>query len=85
MKKLLLLTTVAFMFASCNKCKECTQEDYNGSTYQYTTEDTNGNVETYGDQIIEICSDNFESNKDFKEYIEEIEDQGADCKSDFWN
>ena len=27
MKKILLLIAVAFMFAACNKCKECTMED----------------------------------------------------------
>jgi hypothetical protein len=85
MKKLLLLTAVAFMFAACNKCKECTMEDSDGSNFEYTTYDQNGNIETYGDQITEVCSDNFETKKDFKDYIEEMEDQGAECKSDFWN
>lgn len=80
MKKILLLTAVAFMFAACNKCKECTQDDYD-----YTTYDENGNSETHGAMIVEICSDNFESKSDFNDYIEAIEDEGADCKSDFWN
>ncbi len=84
MKKLLLLMAVAFMFAACNKCKECTFE-YGGTTDQWTTYDTNGNIDTHGDQIREVCSDNFESKKDFKDYIEAIEDDGADCRSDFWN
>ena len=81
MKKLLLLTAVAFMFAACNKCKECTDDDYEYTTYNENT----GNAETHGDYIEEICSDNFESKADFNDYIDAIEDQGADCKSDFWN
>jgi len=80
MKKLVLLTAVAFMFAACNKCKECTHDDY-----EYTTWDQNDNQETHGDYIEEICSDNFESKADFNDYIDAIEDEGADCKSDFWN
>ena len=81
MKKLLLLTLVAFMFAACNKCKECTSDGYEYTTYNEST----GNVETHGDRIEEVCSDNFESKADFKDYIDAIEDEGADCKSDFWN
>jgi len=85
MKKILLMAAVAFMFSACSKCVECTEEDSNGSNYEYTTFDQNGNIETYGDRIYEVCSDNFESKKDFNEYIEYMEDEGADCKSDFWN
>jgi len=85
MKKILFMAALAFMFSACSKCVECTQEDFNGRNYEYATSDQNGNVETYGDQINEVCSDNFESKKDFNEYIEEMEDQGAECKSDFWN
>jgi len=81
MKKLLLLTAVAFMFAACNKCKECTYDDAEYTTYNENT----GNVETHGDYIEEICSDNFESKADFNDYIDAIEDEGAECKSDFWN
>ena len=84
MKKLLLLTAVAFMFAACNKCKECTME-YGGTTEQWTTYDQNGNEDSHGDQIMELCSDNFESKKDFNNFIDAIEDEGAECKSDFWN
>ena len=85
MKKILLIAAVAFMFSACNKCVECTQE-WNGVTDEWETYDINtGNYETHGDRITEICSDNFESKKDFNSYIEEIEDNGADCKSDFWN
>ena len=85
MKKILLMAAVAFMFSACNKCVECTQEDSNGSNYQYTSYDQNDNIETYGDAISEVCSDNFESKKDFNDYIDYMEDNDWDCKSDFWN
>jgi len=85
MKKILIMAALAFMFSACNKCVECTQEDSNGSNYEYTTFDQNGNVETYGDQINEVCSDNFESKKDFNNFIDDLENDGAECKSDFWN
>jgi len=85
MKKILFMAALAFMFSACNKCVECTQEDSNGSNYEYTTFDQNGNVETYGDQINEVCSDNFESKKDFNNFIDDLENDGAECKSDFWN
>jgi hypothetical protein len=86
MKNLLLMAAVAFMFSACSKCVECTQ-DYNGQTEQWTTYDPNtGNEENYGDRIMEVCSDNFDSKKDFNDYIEEMEDNYEfDCKSDFWN
>jgi len=85
MKNLLLMAALAFMFSACNKCVECTQ-DYGGETQQWTTYDPNtGYEENHGDRIMEVCSDNFESKKDFNDYIDEMEDQGADCKSDFWN
>jgi hypothetical protein len=80
------MAALAFMFSACNKCVECTN-----SNYQYTTDEYNEytgeyEYETYGDQIIEVCSDNFESKDDFNDYIEAIEDEpGVDCKSDFWN
>ena len=74
--KLLLIAAIAFAFTACNKCKECTSENneiegINGETIVMPNE--------------EICSDNFESNKDFKNFIEEKEEQGYECKSDFWN
>ena len=74
------MLAVAFMFTACNKCVECTADDYEYTTYDGFSE------ETHGDYIQEICSDNFESKKDFNEYIEAIEDEGDwECKSDFWN
>jgi hypothetical protein len=81
MKKILIMAAVAFMFSACNKCKECTHDDF-----EYETWDSNtGTTETYGDQIREVCSDNFESKADFKDYIEAMEDEDWECKSDFWN
>ncbi|MBC8266014.1 MAG: hypothetical protein H8E84_03520 [Flavobacteriales bacterium] len=80
MKKILLILAVAFTFTACNKCKECTHDNY-----EYTTYDSNGNYETHGDQIMEVCSDNFESKDDFKSYIDAMEDDDWECKSDFWN
>ena len=80
MKKILLIAAVAFMFSACNRCVECTHDDYEIEEY-----DENGNLQNYGDYIIEICSDNFESKKDFNDYIDDMEDQDWECKSDFWN
>lgn len=78
--------SLALLFSSCNKCVECTQENSDGSVEQYTIYDDNGNTQTYGDRIVEICSDNFESKKDFKEYIDDIEDEyDYECKNDFLN
>ena len=86
MKKLLLMLSVAFMFSACNKCVECTATSYNGQTEEwYVYNDDDNTEDTFGDRIIEVCSDNFESKKDFNNYIDAIEDEGVDCKSDFWN
>ena len=84
------MAALAFMFSACSKCVECTMENSNGSTEQYEIYEYNENTgesstTEYGDRITEICSDNFESKKDFNDFIDEIEDQGGDCKSDFWN
>jgi len=81
MKRILLIAVVAFMFTACNKCKECSHNDYEYITYNENT----GNEENYGDRIEEVCSDNFESKKDFNDYIDYMEDNDWDCKSDFWN
>ena len=81
MKKILFILILGFVFSSCNKCKECSRDGY-----EYTTYDNFGNtIETHGNVIEEVCSDNFESKADFKGYIEAIEDEGWECKSDFWN
>jgi len=76
MKKILLLATIAFAFTACNKCVECTHDDYN---YQ------GSEGEDYGNYIEEVCSDNFESKDDYKDYIDDMEDNDWECKSDFWN
>ena len=80
MKKILLMLAVAFMFSACNKCKESTHSDW-----EYQSYEGNGNYESYGDYIEEVCSDNFESKADFNDYIDALEDEDWDCKSDFWN
>jgi len=75
MKKILLMLSVVFIFSSCNKCVECTNDDFE---FYY-------NGEEYGDYIEEVCSDNFESKDDYKDYIDDMEDNNWECKSDFWN
>jgi len=76
MKKILLLATIVFAFTACNKCVECTHDDY----------ERNGpDGSNYGDYIEEVCSDNFESKDDYKDYIDDMEDEDWECKSDFWN
>ena len=84
MKKILLMLSVVFMFSACNKCVECV-DSYNGQTEEWYVYDDDGTEDTFGDRITEVCSDNFESKEDFNNYIDAIEDEGADCKSDFWN
>ena len=83
MKRTLFISAVTFMFISCNKCVECTDGDslyYGGSSGNHEFD------ERFGDEIHEVCSDNFESKKDFNDYIEAREDNDDwDCKSDFWN
>jgi len=82
MKKILLMVAVAFMFTACNKCVECTHDDY-----EYTVwADNENDYEEFGDYIEEVCSDNFESKKEFNDYIDAMEDEDDwECKSDFWN
>ena len=64
MKKILFMVAAAFMFASCNKCKECTHDNYEYDMYNEYT----GEYDTFGDQILEVCSDNFESKDESNEY-----------------
>ena len=82
-KSLLLFGILVFTFSSCNKCVECTHDDHEWGVYN---EDDN-DYDEFGDQITEICSDNFESKKEFNDYIEALEasDNDIECKSDFWN
>ena len=84
---LLFFGILVMTLSSCNKCVECTQETSSGDNYQYELYDSNtDNYETFGDQIHEICSDNFESNKEFNDYVDELEKEyDFDCKSDFLN
>ena len=85
-KSLLLFGILVFTFSSCQKCVECTVEDFDGDNFQYQVSDDNGNVETFGDQIVEICSDNFESKKDFNDYIDELEKEyDYNCVNDMFN
>ena len=42
---------------------------------------TDGEIGPY----LEICKDNFDSRNDYEDYIEELEDNGYDCKSDLLN
>ena len=70
MKKILLIATIAFAFTACNKCVECENDSW-----------ADGEDNPY----LEVCSDNFESKDDYKDYIDDMEDEGWDCKSDFWN
>ena len=82
MKKILFMVAAAFMFASCNKCKECVHDEYEYESWNPET----GESETYGDMIQEVCSDNFETKADFNDFIDAMEDnEGWECKSDFWN
>ena len=83
MKKILFILAIGFVFSSCNKCVECTYDGYEYEVY----DSDNNEYEEFGDQIVEICSDNFESKKEFNDYIEALEDSDSDieCKSDFWN
>ena len=79
MKNLLIVSLLVFALTSCNKCVECTHDDYEWTTWDGQFQ------ETHGDRIEEICRDNFESKKDYKDYIDAMEDDDWDCKSDFWN
>ena len=79
-KSLLLFGILVFTFSSCNKCVECTNDDY-----EITMLVEDGYYEDYGDYIQEVCSDNFESKDDFNDYIDDLEDMDWECKSDFWN
>lgn len=85
-KKIIYLVIVIFTFSSCQKCVECTLEDIDGNNYEYEIIDENGNTETFGDQIIEICSDNFESKKDFNDYVDEVQKEyDYNCVNDRFN
>jgi len=44
------MAAVSFMFTACNKCKECSHNDYEYITFNENT----GNEENYGDRIEEV-------------------------------
>ena len=65
MKTLKILSAfvlVIITFSSCQKCMECHWDD----------DEWHANGEDFGDQMFEICSDDFESRKDFDDYIKEV-------------
>ena len=85
LKVIFFIGILGFVFSSCEsvfqKCVECTHDDYEYSMY---TEDDG--LETYGDLIQEICSDNFESVSHFEDYIEDLEDSDDwKCENDLFN
>ena len=65
---------LVLMFSSCSKCVECDSNDnYNNGTAE-------------GGPYLEVCSDNFDSNSEYKDYVEFLEDSlGYDCRSDLLN
>tara|TARA_B100000963_G_C22584251_1_gene652283 strand:- start:689 stop:958 length:270 start_codon:yes stop_codon:yes gene_type:complete len=86
LKKYCVISLTLFTIFSCGKCVECTQENNEGNNIQYQIIDNNGDIDSFGDIIVEICSDNFESKKDFKDYINELEEEyDYDCVNDFGN
>jgi|SaaInlStandDraft_1057018.scaffolds.fasta_scaffold45710_2 hypothetical protein len=89
---LLILLSIPLLFSSCKKCKECEPpSDTTIIGYEY-------NVTVINDQVIydsvavhgltmfqEICRDNFATDQKYKSYINNMEDDGYTCRSDFWN
>ena len=59
------LLVTPLIFSSCGKCVEC---HWDGNEWY-------ANGEEFGDRMQEICSDDFESRKDFDEYIDELQDE----------
>lgn len=88
MKNLIItLITIPLIFSSCQKCKECESDLYH---YTYTEmSDSFGNTIYLSDSVKrphwEVCRDDFDSKDDYEDYIDFVEDDGYDCKSDFWN
>lgn len=88
-KSLLLFGVFVFTFSSCKKCMECFNEDRYSYSYEYEY-DQFGNLTQTVDSVkspnIEICKDDFESKKDYEDYIDFIEDEyDYDCVNDFGN
>ena len=74
MKKIFYLLIFGLFISSCGKpgCKECqlnNQYNYGGPEQPH----------------VEICRDDFSSRYAYKEYIEFLELNGYDCKSDMFN
>ncbi|MAD50543.1 MAG: hypothetical protein CMC95_04510 [Flavobacteriales bacterium] len=68
---------------------ECTHEDRYTYVYDYEY-DYSGNLIQILDSVksphIEICKDNFESKKDYEDYVDFMEDEyDYDCVNDFGN
>ena len=88
-KIIFFLLALIFTFSSCQKCMEC-ENDYYISTYTQIGYDQWGFPVYDYDSIkapnSEICRDDFDSKDEFQDYIDYIEEEnGSDCKSDFWN
>ena len=90
---LLILLSIPLLFSSCQKCKECEPPSDTGIVgYEYNVSYTNNGevtidtVAIYGLTMYqEICRDNFATDQKYKSYINDMEDDGYTCRSDFWN
>ena len=87
---LFILITIPLIFSSCKKCKECENDSYHYIYNESNYYDEFGNPIMNFDSIKtphwEVCRDDFDSKDEYQDYIEFIEEeQGYDCKSDFWN
>ena len=72
-KNSLFFGVLILMFSSCSKCVECEgDEGWSDGTKE-------------GGPYLEICKDNFENKSEYEDYVDMLEDNGYDCKSDFWN
>ena len=74
MKKIfyLFLGVLVVSFSSCSRCVECEGDYMNDGTAE-------------GGPYYEVCRDNFESNSEYREYVELLDSLGYDCKSDLLN
>ena len=64
-----------WFFESKLACKECIN-----SKRKITLKD-----KEYGNKIDRVCSDDFETMRDYKNYIQDLEKEGFRCKRDFLN
>tara|TARA_B110000459_G_C16543256_1_gene462988 strand:+ start:819 stop:1040 length:222 start_codon:yes stop_codon:yes gene_type:complete len=73
MKKILLIAAVAFMFSSCQKCMECTNNK------AFTSQEGEFEYE------VEICEDDFDSKEEMEDYVRSFEEEeGARCYRNLW-